>query len=611
MHGRYGTSTVVESSEEGEILRMDLAPPGVTTRVTAEKALVIAPHFDDDVLGCGGLIAQLTASGANVAVLFLTDGSGGVEEITDREAYASRRHQEASHALRILGVSDIEFLDLPDGSLATHVDEAAEAVHRTLVAHAPDLLLAISPLEISADHRAAFAATHTALSTLRGGTDLDAAVDGLQILLYEANHPAFPDVLVDVTDQVDLVRQAIEAHASQLELHNYREMTLGLRSLRTASLSPEVKAAEGFRSLTVEDFVMTSRAALIRRLGGVPELHDINDGPLISVIVRTKDRPQLLTEALGSLAAGAYRRVEVILVNDGGTPPSVPDDYPFPLVAVDLPQNLGRAAAANAGLEKASGEWIAFLDDDDIAEPEHFAILAGLSAAAETSVVYTDAAVGVYELHPEGGWREVARRLPYSRDFDPELLLFDNYIPFNTILIERGLFDEVGPFDTTLPFFEDWDMLIRLAATAPFHHLPQVTAEYRHFRGGDHILGERPTERADFLAMKARVIDKHRQRHSPEITARVVDGLRAEAIAAADSAAFRGAELESARRQFDRERAALSEALDLHRNAIAGHDENAQRLCAEIERLNRLIKEMEGTKAWKLHRSLDRLRGRG
>ncbi|MDX2438425.1 MAG: PIG-L family deacetylase [Acidobacteriota bacterium] len=589
---------------------MDLAPPGVTTRVSAEKALVIAPHFDDDVLGCGGLIAQLTADGGNVAVLFLTDGSGGIEEIADRNQYAERRHQEAASALQILGVSDIEFLDLPDGSLSEHVDQAAEAIRRALKARSPDLLLAISPLEISADHRAAFAATHAALSGLRGGTDLDAAVEDLQILLYEANHPAFPNVLVDVTNQVDLVRQAIEAHASQLELHNYREMTLGLRSLRTASLSPDVKAAEGFQRLTVQDFVTTSRAALIRRLGGVSELHDVNDGPLISVIVRTKDRPHLLAEAMASLAAGAYRRVEVVLVNDGGKAPPVPDDFPFPVVAVNLPQNLGRGAAANAGLEAASGEWIAFLDDDDIAEPEHLATLAGLSNAAETSIVYTDAAVGVYEIHPDIGWHEVARRLPYSRDFDPELLLFDNYIPFNTLLIERGLFDEVGPFDTSLPFFEDWDMLIRLAATAPFHHLPQVTAEYRHFRGGDHILGERPTERADFLAMKARVIDKHQNRHGSEITARVVDGLRAEAIAAADSAAFRGAELETARRLFDRERAALTEALNLHRTAIAEHDENAQRLYAEIERLSGIIEAMEGTKAWGLHRTIEKLRGR-
>jgi LmbE family N-acetylglucosaminyl deacetylase len=132
---------------------MDLAPPGVTTKVTADTALVIAPHFDDDVLGCGGLIAQLTAAGTEVCVLFLTDGSGGVEQIADRAAYAERRHGEAARALEILGVTDIEFADLPDGSLSEHLDDAAQHIRRALTTRRPDLLLAISPLEISADHR--------------------------------------------------------------------------------------------------------------------------------------------------------------------------------------------------------------------------------------------------------------------------------------------------------------------------------------------------------------------------------------------------------------------------------------------------------------------------
>ncbi len=153
----------------------DLTPPGTTTRVSADKALVIAPHFDDDVLGCGGLIAQLTAAGSDVAVLFLTDGSGGDEEIADRSAYAERRHDEAIRGLEILGVSDVDFLDLPDGSLATHLDEAAVGIRHALVNRRPDLLLAISPIEISADHRAAFAALYAVLAPLRGGTDLDAA----------------------------------------------------------------------------------------------------------------------------------------------------------------------------------------------------------------------------------------------------------------------------------------------------------------------------------------------------------------------------------------------------------------------------------------------------
>jgi hypothetical protein len=82
-----------------------------------------------------------------------------------------------------------------------------------------------------------------------------------------------------------------------------------------------------------------------------------------------------------------------------------------------------------------------------------------------------------------GGWTEAERRLPYSRDFDPDVLRLDNYIPFNTLLAERALFEELA-FDPDLPIFEDWDFLIRLARRTPFHHVRRVTCEYRHFRGG-------------------------------------------------------------------------------------------------------------------------------
>jgi LmbE family N-acetylglucosaminyl deacetylase len=585
-------------------------PPGTTTRIAARSALVVAPHFDDDVLGCGGLVAQLSTSGAEVCVLFLTDGSGGVEEVADRPAYAARRHEEAREALEVLGVGDIIFRDLPDGAIAEHLEEAADAIRQALLARRPELLLAISPLEISSDHRATFTAVHEVLSPLRGGTALDDAVDGLEILLYEANHPAFPDVLVDVSDQIGLVRQAIEAHRSQLERHNYREMTIGLRHLRTASLPPEVTAAEGYRRLTVHDFVTHSRADLIRALGGVPELHEVVDGPRVSVIVRTRNRPELLRQALTSLAEGSYRRVEVVVVNDGGEPPEIDRVFPLPLVRVDLPSNAGRAAAANAGVEAAGGDWIAFLDDDDLASPEHLATLAGLAGAAGTRVVYTDAAVGIYELDSGHGWREVDRRLPYSRDFDPDLLLFDNYIPFNTLLIERAVLAEAGPLDTGLPFFEDWDLLIRLAALTPFHHLPRVTAEYRHFRGGGHILGERPTERADFLAMKAKVIERHRRRHTPEILASVVDRLRGEAVAHAEAVGALQREMDAQQGAFEGERAALEAELGRHQEAVREQGNAVAALHAEIERLNAVIDEMRGTKAWRLHRFAERLRGR-
>ncbi|HEX2253821.1 MAG TPA: PIG-L family deacetylase [Thermoanaerobaculia bacterium] len=659
-------------------------PPDRTERVSAGSVLVLAPHPDDEVLGCGGLLVQLARDGAAVRVLFLTDGAGGRDVVDDRPAYAARRRREAAAVAERLGFAGVEHLALPDGALAAHLDAAAAAVRRALLSQRPDLLLVPSPLEASADHRAAFAALHRLLAPLRpaaggagrelpddspaatsaeprtdpgsdpGTEPLAEAVAGLAVLAYEINRPAYPDLLVDVGAELPELEAAMALYVSQGERRGYWRAASGLKRYRTLTLGSDAdgsQAAEGYRRLAPADFATRSPAQLVAWLGGVPELHVVTEGPLVSVVVRTKDRPELLRQALASLAAGTWRRTEIVLVNDGGAPPELPGDLGLPVVRVDLPDNRGRAAAAEAGVAAAHGEYVAFLDDDDLAAPEHLETLVGLVGAPGVRVAYTDAAVAVYELaapgddgaETPGGWSCRERRLPYSRDFDPDLLLVDNYIPFHTLLVERSLFAEVGPFDRALPFFEDWDFLIRLAAVTPFHHLPRVTCEYRHFRGaGHHVLGESPRRRADFLAMKARVLAKHAGRLEPERLAAAVDTLRAELVAAIEAAAAATREARRARgeaREIDRERHRWEQAHHRVHGEVVGlreerealrrelqrlyDDESALRRTvdeqtehlgrtyAEIARLEGRIRAMEATRAWRLHQRLEGLRGAG
>jgi LmbE family N-acetylglucosaminyl deacetylase len=648
-------------------------PPGWTEPVRAASVLVLAPHHDDEVLGCGGLVAQLAAAGAAVRVLYLTDGGGGAEAVADRDAYRARRREESERAGEILGLAGSDRLDLPDGALDHYLDAAVEGIRRAILTQRPELLLVPSPLEISRDHRAAFAALHRLLAPLRDGHPDQEPLRSLRVLLYEVNHPGYPDLLVDVGRQLELLERAMAAYASQEERHPYWNAALGLRRFRTLTLPAGVELAEGYRRLRVEDFTTRSPAQLVRHLGGLPEIQEVREGPRISVIVRTRDRPRLLAEALESLAAGEYRRAEVVLVNDGGELPAVPTGFPLPVVRVDFTKNRGRAAAAEAGVAASTGEFVTFLDDDDLAAPEHLATLAGLVSGTGVRVAYTDATVALYELDPEGGWVCRERRLPYSRDFDPDVLLVDNYIPFNTLLIERSLFTAAGPFDPSLPFFEDWDFLIRLSALTPFHHLARSTCEYRHFRGGGHhVFGERPRERADFLEVKARVLAKHQGRLRPEVLARAVDTLRAELVAERegwrgarrDLAALRSdlATLSQTHQELARERflweeryhaangevATLRDERETLRIENQSHGAEIQRLHAEaarlaaeiarisaeaqrlydeertlraavddqtahlgrtyteIERLNGIIRTMEGTRAWRLHQWLGR-----
>ncbi len=628
------------------------APPGVLGQVSGRSVLVLAPHYDDEVLGCGGLIAQRVDAGGAVRVLFLTDSAGGGETAADA-VYAAERRSEADRALAVLGVAGAEHLGLPDGALELHLDAATAAIERALLSQLPDLVLAPSPLEATSDHRAAFTALFRVLSAVRPGDPLAPLTAALTVLLYEVNHPAYPDLLLDVGEQIPRLEAAMACYRSQEERHPYLQAALGLRAFRALSLRPGVRAVEAYRALRGEEFPRYGLTGLIRELGGVAVRQEIASGPRVSIVVRTKDRPELLAEALASLAASTYRNVELVLVNDGGAPPQLPERFPFPVVRVDLPENRGRAAAANAGIAAASGAYVGFLDDDDTLEPEHVATLAGAVRAAGVRAVYSDAAVGLYDLDGDG-WRRAELRLPYSRDFDPELLLVDNYIPFHTLLVERALCAAVGELDSSLPFFEDWDFLIRLSRRVPLHHVRRVTCEYRHFRGGGHhILGERPRERGDFLAMKERVLAKHAGLLSPGVAARVVDRLRAEAVEAQEerAAARRAARAAeslaaAAEERFhrlhgevvalrgERERlnadaaragteiaARVAEARALRddverqtrelervygeeakgRAAVEQQTADIGRLYAEIERLGSLVRSMESTRAWRLH----------
>jgi LmbE family N-acetylglucosaminyl deacetylase len=248
-------------------------PPGRTSAVAAVGTLVLAPHFDDEVLGCGGLIRKLVAAGAPVQVLFLTDGSGGIEEIDDRAAYAARRRREAEQVTRLLGCTGMEVLGIRDGALAGGRLEAAAAIRRRLLEQRPGLVLVPSPLEVSEDHRAAFAALFDVLSPAARSAEYEEAARRLEVWLYEVNHPGYPDRLIDVGDCLPTFERAMAIYASQEERHPYLRAGIGLRQFRTHTLTPEVTLAEGYRCLTAGDFRGRDLASLVAEVGGsVPEL---------------------------------------------------------------------------------------------------------------------------------------------------------------------------------------------------------------------------------------------------------------------------------------------------------------------------------------------------
>ncbi|WP_081667877.1 glycosyltransferase [Metapseudomonas resinovorans] len=205
-----------------------------------------------------------------------------------------------------------------------------------------------------------------------------------------------------------------------------------------------------------------------------------SSSPYFSVVLTTFNRANLLRDALDSLAAQRFTDFEVILVNDNGEPvESILTGYDFPITYIRQGRNRGPAAARNAALRLARGEYVVYLDDDDLFLPNHLKELVQAIGTHPETVVYTDA-VFITETIDGGRRIELAREQRYAHHgYSKERLLVNNYIPINTFACPRSLALAVGDFDESLAGLEDWDFLMRLAARTTFRHVRSETVEVR------------------------------------------------------------------------------------------------------------------------------------
>jgi len=487
-----------------------------------QRVLVLAPHPDDETFGCGGTLVLHRQHQDPVRIIFITSGEAGDwRGGKDIEAFRVRRETEAIKALTCLGIEEWEFWRYPDrgievdGRLINRLGETIRTFGATLV-------YVSSPLEQHPDHRRVALALRAALRGWPGA---------LQVGFYEVGYALPPNTLVDISTAWDTKAAAVHAYESQLYGPNYFAVTQGLSHFRALTLGSHVTAAEAFRLLAVAELETDA----IWRWQALQEPRAITDHlPAISVIVRTKDRPTFLQEALGSLAAQTCRDFEVIVVNDGGQDISeIIAEYPsLQCTVVSLAQNQGRGAATNAGITAARGTFIAYLDDDDVYYPSHLEMLYEfLSAHDHFSVAYTDAAFASYHLNPEHQRYElVERRIQSSEDFDRDWLLYQNPIANLCLMHRRDAWERVGGFGASLTMLEDWDFFLRLARAYTFHHIPQCTAEYRLRDDGTNLSLQKPWMSVEEVNARTAIYQRYWQYHTPEVEVRVFSKLLKEVL---------------------------------------------------------------------------------
>jgi LmbE family N-acetylglucosaminyl deacetylase/glycosyltransferase involved in cell wall biosynthesis len=627
--------------------------PYEATDLTAERVLALAAHPDDEVLGAGGLLALCAERGSAVRVWIATDGTaqeGAAEE--GAEAYGARRREESRRAAEALGLEPPVFAGLSDRSLESD-GELTRALADQLAEFTPDLVLCPSPAEIHPDHRALSEALYRTVAASRPEDADHDRYRFLRLGFYEISQPFLPNALVDISPVAGRKEEALRAYKSQQSVRDYARALQGLNAYRRLTI-PGSGPVEAFCVLSWAEASSRSLEEF-RRAIGPAVIREGSRGPApVAVVVRTRNRPALLAEALESLRTQTARPTRVVVVNDGGASVcSVVDPFrvAFPISLEELPERRGRSAAANRGVEAATEDLVAFLDDDDLCFPDHFERLVAAHRSGPEPVVYSDAVTVLYRRDGEK-WRAGSRTLQYSLDFDSDYLLLANYIPLHTLLLPRALFRKLGGFDGALEYSEDWDFLIRASIETSFRHVRAVTCEYRVFEGGDADPAHTAAGSVSFQRARREIYERYASRRTEEGLARVLDRMRAQIafwyerdtisqgelryqreshqrladavaaaearVAAAAAEQMRLAEAELRVIQLQTERTRLLAENELVHDRLAElyakneeYDRQLAETYGEIDRLNAILSQIYGSRTWKLHLLLDRLRGRG
>ena len=200
--------------------------------------------------------------------------------------------------------------------------------------------------------------------------------------------------------------------------------------------------------------------------------------PRVSVIIPTYNSIEYLPEAVKSALGQTFGDLEVIIVNDGSSDRTEQWvlEQSDPRLTLISQENLGKSAARNAGIARAQGEYLAFLDADDCWEPTKLEKQTScLDDNLQVGLVYVWTALAdcngnptgrIINSHAEGNvWKE---------------LLQGNILACgSTPMVRSSCFGTVGLFSTDLPLAQDWDMWIRIATRYPFAVIKEPLVRYR------------------------------------------------------------------------------------------------------------------------------------
>ena len=207
--------------------------------------------------------------------------------------------------------------------------------------------------------------------------------------------------------------------------------------------------------------------------------------PLVSILIRTHRRPWWLREALATVMHQTYPNIEVIVVEDGpaGEAEQIcrTSDWRFPVRYTATGDKVGRSRAGNIAMQMARGEWLNFLDDDDVLFADHVEVLVRGALRSQSKVVYSFAWEVATTLHGSEPLRyqEALPIARYREYFSHFALWHHDFMPIQAVMFNKDVFAAVGGFAEDMDQLEDWNLWTRFASRYEFALVAKTTSKYR------------------------------------------------------------------------------------------------------------------------------------
>jgi len=235
----------------------------------------------------------------------------------------------------------------------------------------------------------------------------------------------------------------------------------------------------------------------------------MNEAPLVSIVVPTFNRLNMLSKTIESVLNQTYKNLEIIVINDYGEDAQIVVDTlnDCRIKYFNHEKNKGLGAARNTGIKNSSGKYICYLDDDDWYFPEHVRLLVEKMEANDIHVIYSNAIQNMQTIQPNGFYTTIGRHMAYDVDFSKDLLLIQNITPVLCVMHRKDCLEKAGLFDEDFKAYEDWDLWIRISRDHDFHHMRVATCEYTWRQDGSTM----SSSRSEFNTLLPTIYDRYKE----------------------------------------------------------------------------------------------------